>query len=54
LRYGLPEEGDTRERILDVALELFIEQATTRPRCARSPGRFGFTQAAIYYHFAAK
>ena len=32
---GLPQ--GTRERILDVSLRLFTEQATTAPPCVRSP-----------------
>ena len=47
-------EGDTRQRILDVALDLFIEQGYDKTSLRQIAGRLGFTQAAIYYHFAAK
>src|ERR1700759_5383065 len=49
-----PDEGDTRERILDVALELFTEQGYDKTSLRQIADRLGFTQAAIYYHFAAK
>jgi AcrR family transcriptional regulator len=49
-----PDEGDTRERILDVALDLFIEQGYDKTSLRQIADRLGFTQAAIYYHFAAK
>jgi len=48
------DEGDTRERILDVALDLFIEQGYDKTTLRQIAGPLGFTQAAIYYHFAAK
>jgi AcrR family transcriptional regulator len=49
-----PDEGDTRERILDVALELFTEQGYDKTSLRQIAEPLGFTQAAIYYHFAAK
>src|ERR1700733_13319549 len=49
-----PDEGDTRERILDVALELFTEQGYDKASPRQTAEPLGFTQAAIYYHFAAK
>ena len=49
-----PGEGDTRERILDVALDLFIEQGYDKTSLRQIAEPLGFTQAAIYYHFAAK
>src|SRR3954451_14214240 len=48
------DEGDTRERILDVALELFTEQGYDKTSLRQIAEPLGFTQAAIYYHFAAK
>jgi AcrR family transcriptional regulator len=51
---GHPDEGDTRERILDVALDLFIEQGYDKTTLRQIAQPLGFTQAAIYYHFAAK
>jgi AcrR family transcriptional regulator len=49
-----PDEGDTRERILDVALDLFTEQGYDKTSLRQIAEPLGFTQAAIYYHFAAK
>ena len=49
-----PDEGDTRDRILDVALDLFIEQCYDKTTLRQIAEPLGFTQAAIYYHFAAK
>ncbi len=49
-----PDEGDTRERILDIAMDLFIEQGYDKTSLRQIADRLGFTQAAIYYHFAAK
>ena len=49
-----PDEGGTRERILDVALDLFIEQGYDKTSLRQIAEPLGFTQAAIYYHFAAK
>jgi AcrR family transcriptional regulator len=48
------DEADTRERILDVALDLFIEQGYDKTSLRQIAEPLGFTQAAIYYHFAAK
>ncbi|MGH3161521.1 MAG: TetR/AcrR family transcriptional regulator [Streptosporangiaceae bacterium] len=48
------DEGDTRKRILDIALDLFIEQGYDKTSLRQIADRLGFTQAAIYYHFAAK
>jgi AcrR family transcriptional regulator len=45
---------DTRERILDVALDLFTEQGYDKTTLRQIAEPLGFTQAAIYYHFAAK
>ena len=49
-----PDSRDTRERILDVALDLFIEQGYDKTTLRQIAEPLGFTQAAIYYHFAAK
>ena len=48
------EKGTTRERILDVALELFIDQGYEKTSLRQIAERMGFTKAAIYYHFASK
>jgi AcrR family transcriptional regulator len=49
-----PEGVSTRERILDIALELFTEQGYERTSLRQIAERLGFSKAAIYYHFASK
>jgi AcrR family transcriptional regulator len=44
----------TRERILDVALELFVEQGYDKTSLRQIAEPMGFTKAALYYHFASK
>jgi AcrR family transcriptional regulator len=54
---GTPEvrqTGDTRERILDVALELFTTQGYDKTSLREIAERMEFSKAAIYYHFASK
>jgi AcrR family transcriptional regulator len=46
--------ADTRQRILDVALELFGEHGYAGTSIADITGRLGISKAALYYHFAAK
>ena len=46
--------GDTRERILDVALELFNEQGYDKTSLREIAERLGVTKAALYYHFERK
>ena len=46
--------GATRRRILDVALELFIEQGYDRTSLREIAERLGFSKAALYYHYKAK
>jgi AcrR family transcriptional regulator len=48
------ERGSTRERILDVALELFLEQGYEKTSLREIADRLGVTKAALYYHFASK
>jgi AcrR family transcriptional regulator len=48
---GMP---GTRERILDVALELFGEQGYGGTSLRQIADRLGFTKAALYYHFRSK
>lgn len=45
---------DTRQRILDVALELFTEQGYDGTSLREIAERLGVTKAALYYHFASK
>ena len=49
-----PEAGSTRERILDVALDLFIEKGFDGTSLREIAEKLGFTKAALYYHFASK
>ena len=52
-RRGRPR-GSTRERILDVALELFTEQGYEQTSLREIAERLGVTKAAIYFHFERK
>lgn len=49
-----PPQQSTRERILDIALELFVEQGYDKTSLRDIAERLGTTKAAIYYHFARK
>jgi AcrR family transcriptional regulator len=46
--------ADTRQRILDVALELFGEHGYAGTSIADITKRLGVSKAALYYHFTAK
>ncbi len=57
--HALPAEGEhdagsTRERILDIALDLFIEQGFDKTPLRQIAEKLGFSKAALYYHFASK
>ena len=45
---------NTRERILDVALDLFIEQGFDGTSLREIAEQLGVTKAALYYHFESK
>ena len=49
-----PEAASTRERILDVALDLFIEKGFDGTSLREIAEQLGVTKAALYYHFASK
>lgn len=49
-----PETKSTRERILDVALDLFIEKGYDKTSLREIAEPLGFSKAALYYHFASK
>jgi len=51
---GAPEPGSTRERILDIALELFADQGYDKTSLRDIAERLGTTKAALYYHFERK
>lgn len=46
--------ASTRDRILDVAMELFIEQGYEATSLREIAEPLGFTKAALYYHFKSK
>jgi AcrR family transcriptional regulator len=48
------EKANTRERILDIALELFTVQGYDKTSLRQIAEQLGFSKAAIYYHFASK
>ncbi|MGH9016576.1 MAG: TetR/AcrR family transcriptional regulator [Acidimicrobiales bacterium] len=48
------EPKGTRERILDIALDLFIEKGFDKTSLREIAERLGFSKAALYYHFASK
>jgi AcrR family transcriptional regulator len=49
-----PQATSTRDRILDVALELFTEKGFDGTSLREIADQLGFTKAALYYHFASK
>jgi AcrR family transcriptional regulator len=55
---SVPDESSeplsTRERILDVALNLFIEKGFDKTSLREIAEQLGVTKAALYYHFASK
>jgi AcrR family transcriptional regulator len=46
--------SDTRQRILDVALDLFTEQGYDGTSLREIAEQLGVTKAALYYHFESK
>jgi len=51
---GVTQPGSTRERILDIALELFADQGYDKTSLRDIAERLGTTKAALYYHFERK
>lgn len=49
-----PQPGNTRERILEVALELFHEHGYAGTSIRDIAQRMAITKAAVYYHFPSK
>jgi AcrR family transcriptional regulator len=49
-----PGAPDTREQILDVALELFVDNGYDNTSLREIAERMGFSKAALYYHFPSK
>ncbi len=50
----MKEQGDTRSRIQEVALELFTEHGYEATSLREIAERLGVTKAALYYHFRTK
>jgi AcrR family transcriptional regulator len=50
----MARDQGTRERILDVALGLFVEQGYDKTSLREVAERLGLTKAALYYHFPSK
>lgn len=53
-RPGRSARPDTRERILDVALDLFTERGYDGTSLREIAEELGLTKAALYYHFESK
>jgi len=51
---GVTAPASTRERILDIAMELFVEQGYDKTSLRDIAERLGTTKAALYYHFESK
>jgi AcrR family transcriptional regulator len=51
---GRERQPDTRERIQQVALELFAEHGYDKTALREIAERLGVTKAALYYHFKTK
>ena len=49
-----PRHTDTRQRAMEVALELFAAQGYEQTSLREIAERLGITKAALYYHFASK
>lgn len=48
------DRASTRDRILDISLELFIEQGYDKTSLREIAERLGYSKAAVYYHFPSK
>ena len=48
------EQHGTRQRIQDVALDLFIERGYEATSLREIAEQLGVTKAALYYHFKTK
>ena len=54
-RSSAPADANgTRERILDIALDLFVEKGYEKTSLREIAEQLGFSKAALYYHFASK
>ncbi|WP_370963347.1 TetR/AcrR family transcriptional regulator [Amycolatopsis sp. cg9] len=50
----MPKPSDTKQRILDVARDLFTSQGVQRTSLQDIAGRLGITKPALYYHFPSR
>lgn len=48
------QDTSTRQRILDIAADLFVEQGYEKTSLREIAERLGYSKAAIYYHFPSK
>jgi AcrR family transcriptional regulator len=46
--------ASTRDRILEIAMDLFIDQGFDKTSLREIADQLGFSKAAIYYHFESK
>jgi AcrR family transcriptional regulator len=50
----MPRPSDTKQRIQDVARELFARQGVQRTSLQEIADRLGITKPALYYHFSSR
>jgi AcrR family transcriptional regulator len=50
----VPKPSDTKQRILDVARDLFSKQGVQRTSLQDIADRLGITKPALYYHFPSR
>lgn len=50
----MPRPSDTKQRIQDVARELFVQQGVQRTSLQEIADRLGITKPALYYHFSSR
>jgi AcrR family transcriptional regulator len=50
----MPRPSDTKQRILEVARELFAQQGVQRTSLQEIADRLGITKPALYYHFSSR
>ena len=50
----MPKPSDTKQRILDVARDLFTTQGVQRTSLQDIADRLGITKPALYYHFPSR
>ena len=49
-----PAAADTRQRLIDVAVDLFTRHSFAGTSLQMIADEMGFTKAAIYYHFRTR